>query len=214
MSAKYFRTHHLPFSPGGTSDDRRLRSVDHLLNIPVVVSDKLDGSNLMMSRHHVFARSHAGAPKHPSFDMAKQVHATIAHLIPEGLSVFGEWVFAVHSITYSALPGYFCIFGVRDDATGVWWSWEEVKMMAIELGMPTVPVLFEGIFPSEKALEAEVLRLAALPSQCGGEREGVVVRIASDFTDPQISIAKHVRAGHVQTDQHWSHNEVVRNGLV
>lgn len=213
MSEKYGRTPHLPWSPGGTSDDRRLGSVDHLLNTHVVLTEKLDGSNFCMTREGVFARSHSGAPKHPSFDMAKQVHAGISHAIPVGLSVFGEWCFAVHSIPYTQLPGYFCIFGVRDDNTGDWWSWDMVSYLASELGVPTVPVLFEGIFTSAKDLQTVVEGLAALSSACGGDREGIVVRLASGYSSLEHGLAKHVRKDHVQTTEHWSHQAVKRNTL-
>jgi len=172
----------------------------------------MDGSNMMVSHHHVFARSHAGAPKHPSFDMAKQAHAKIAHLIPLDLSVFGEWVFAVHSIKYTALPGYFCIFGVRD-TTGAWWSWEEVVLMAQELGMPTVPVLFEGVCQTAQEFQTTVEQLALQPSACGGDREGVVVRLAGGYSVLEEGLAKWVRKNHVQTDDHWSHQAIQRNGL-
>lgn len=213
MSAKYHRTFHLPFSPGGTSDDRRLDNVTSFLQVPVVITEKIDGSNLCMTRSDVFARSHSGAPAHPSFDMAKQIHGQVRHLIPEGLSVFGEWAFAVHSIKYSALPGYFCIFGVREDTTGLWWDWDSVMAMATELGMSTVPVLFEGVFTSAKEIETKIQELAKQPSACGGEREGVVIRLADSYRDPSISLAKFVRANHVQTDDHWTTKQVERNEL-
>ncbi len=213
MSAKYPRTFHLPFSPGGTSDDRRLASVDAFLGVPVVISEKYDGSNLTITKREIFARSHAGAPAHPSFDMAKQVHAQVAHNIPEGVSVFGEWLFAVHSIEYTALPGYFCAFGVREDTTGFWWEWSMVEMLAQELQIPTVPVLFRGSFDSEKELTTSVLEFCKAPSSAGGMREGIVIRRAEGFTDFASNIAKWVRSDHVTTSEHWKHQTIRRNRL-
>jgi hypothetical protein len=42
-----------------------------------------------------------------------------------------------------------------------------------------------------------------------------VVRLSDEFLDHRfhMSVAKWVRMNHVQTDQHWSHQEIVRNGL-
>lgn len=94
-----------------------------------------------MEANACFARSHGSAPNHPSFAAFKAMHASTRHLIPEGLQVFGEWLWARHSIGYSALPSYFLVFGVRDLATGIWASWEEVEIWATELGTVTVPVL-------------------------------------------------------------------------
>ena len=55
-SEKYPRMAHLPWSPGGTRDDRRLTSVEPLLCRPLIVSEKLDGSNACFSRDSLFAR--------------------------------------------------------------------------------------------------------------------------------------------------------------
>jgi ATP-dependent RNA circularization protein (DNA/RNA ligase family) len=214
MSEKYPRTFHVPWSPGATSDDKRLVSVDHLLNVPLVITEKMDGSNLCMTKHTVYARSHNGPPTHLSFDYAKSIHSSVRHSIPDGVSVFGEYLFAVHSILYETLPGYFLIFGVREDATGKWWSWEMVQEMAAELGMPTVPYCATKIFRSEIDLIEVSERLAELPSKYGDFREGHVFRVAGEFTDFSKSVAKWVRVNHVTSSTHWMHQEIKRNKLV
>lgn len=216
MSAKYPRTPHLPWSPGGTSDDRRLSTVQHLLGRDLILTEKMDGSNACFTRDHFFARSHAGAPSHPSFAAAKALHPQIAPHISKGLSVFGEWCFAVHSITYKRLPAWFMVFGVRDDTTNLWWSWDEVEMMAQDLGLPTVPVLARSNVSSTKDLEAFTNQHTKITeSVCGGPREGIVVRTASGYhTDVfDTHIAKWVRQNHVQTDEHWSHSAIIRQPL-
>lgn len=219
-SAKYPRTPHLPFSPGATSDDKMLADVDHFLNRPIILTEKMDGSNLCMTKEAVYARSHNGPPTHESFNFAKQLHASIRHSIPDDLSVFGEYLFAVHSISYTSLPGYFLIFGVREDTTGKWWSWDMVEEMARELNVKTVPVLYRssefGQFEFPNQLEAQV-KLEFLTSNQGKWKnnitEGVVIRLAGEFTDFPMSVAKYVRANHVTTTQHWTQKEVERNGL-
>lgn len=212
-SAKYPRTPHLPCSPGAGSDDKVLGSVEHLLNIPVVLTEKMDGSNLCMTRHAVFARSHNGPPTHESFDFAKQLHSGICHTIPDDVSVFGEYLFALHSISYTDLPGYFLIFGVREDTTGEWWSWEMVKEMAREMGMPTVPYVATKIFRRAEDFETVCKTLTSMASSCGHTREGVVLRVADEYRDPSTSLAKYVRANHVTSSTHWAHQELKRNGL-
>lgn len=213
-SAKYPRTPHLPCSPGAGSDDKVLGSVDHLLNIPVVLTEKMDGSNLCMTRHAVFARSHNGPPTHPSFDFAKQLHGELRHAIPDGFSVFGEYLYAVHSIVYSDLPGHFLVFGVREDTTGKWWSWEMVKQMAEELRLPTVPYMATKMFRRADDFETVCKALTTdHASSCGETTEGVVLRVAEEYTDPSVSVAKYVRANHVQTTEHWTHQEIRKNGL-
>ncbi len=215
MSPKYPRTPHLPWSPGGTSDDRRLKNVGSLLGIPLVVTEKMDGSNVCLEADACYARSHAAAPNHPSFDAFKAFHATIQHLIPDGFQVFGEWLYCLHSIKYEALPGYFLCFGIRDLRANTWGSWEEVEMWAAELGVKTAPVLARQTVETEAALRTMTNTLASQPSCCGGPREGVVVRRVDAFPDLAFStsLAKWVRADHVQTDDHWKNQAIVRNGL-
>lgn len=210
MSPKYPRSYHLPWSPGGTSDDKRLRDVGALVGVELVVTEKCDGSNLTYTRESVFSRSHSGPPSHPSFDLAKATHGRLKHSISPGLSIFCEYCFAVHSIVYDALPDPSLVFGVRDDASGVWWAWDMVEAQAGELGLPTVPVLFRGRVGSERELRQLTESLASASSAFGGEREGVVVRAALEFDDVAFgkSLGKWVRAGHVQTDDHWLHQPI------
>lgn len=210
MSAKYPRSFHLPWSPGGTRDDRRMESVDGLCGVPIVITEKLDGSNLTLTREAVFARSHNGPPTHPSFAWAKALHARIRGQLAPGLSVFGEYCYAVHSIEYGELPAYLFLFGVREDDTDTWWEWDLVEAQAEALGLPVAPVLFRGTLADARMLESTARALAAEPSALGGEREGVVVRAARAFTGDEFPrlLGKYVRAGHVQTSEHWMFQEM------
>lgn len=210
MSAKYPRSFHLPWSPGGTSDDKRMLDVSGLINVDLVITEKCDGSNLTYTRDHVFSRSHARPPVHPSFDLAKATHAQIRSQLAPEQSLFCEYCYAVHSLEYEALPSYSLVFGVRDDARKVWWEWAMVEAQAEALGLPTVPVVFRGAVSSERELRLLTDDLAHEPSAFGGDREGVVVRVAAEFGDDAFprSLAKWVRQGHVQTDEHWLHQEI------
>lgn len=210
MSLKYPRSFHLPWSPGGTNDDKRMNDVSSLLNVELVVTEKCDGSNLTYTRQSVFSRSHAGPPTHSSFDLAKATHASISHLISENVSIFCEYCYAVHSVEYDALPDYSLMFGVRDDERLVWWEWDLVVQQAEALGLPTVPVLFRGRVQNISELEALTTELANAPSALGGVREGVVVRVAGEFSteDFSKSLAKWVRKDHVTTDEHWMHQTI------
>jgi hypothetical protein len=187
-----------------------MADVSSLLDVPLVITEKCDGSNLTYTRTSVFSRSHSGPPGHPSFDLAKATHARIAHELSLGLSLFCEYCYAVHSITYGALPDYSLVFGARDDREGRWWDWDMVVAQAADLGLPTVPELYRGQVSTVRELEALTLSLAAQPSVFGGPREGVVVRHAGEFRDAdfQRSLAKWVRSDHVTTDEHWMHQNI------
>lgn len=217
-SPKYNRTLHLPWSKGATNDDKIAAFVDDLLNVDIVLTEKMDGSNTSLEVGGCFARTHSGPPSHASFDGLKALHATIKHKIPEQYQLFGEWCYALHSITYQELPSYFLMFNVRrlsPELNDLWLSWEEVELWAEEIGVATVPVLFKGQCASEKELKELVESLMIQPSHCGGIREGVVARIQKPFYDYNFSkcVMKCVRANHVQTSEHWKDQEIIKNKI-
>jgi hypothetical protein len=211
---KYPRTFHLPWSPGGTSDDKILSSVDSFLRKHLIISEKIDGSNVCMQRNICFARSHASQPDHPSFDAFKALHASIKNYIPEDMQIFGEWVYALHSIAYDKLPQYFLMFGIRVNSNE-WLSWNGTKSWADKLGLVTVPELASTVVNTASDLQKMVESFASGPSVYGPEREGVVIRIKDGFDDKNFSsnVAKWVRVNHVQTTEHWKHKEIIKNKL-
>jgi hypothetical protein len=216
-SPKYNRTYHFPWSPGATNDDKIAASVDSLLNVEIVITEKMDGSNTSLEADGCFARTHSGPPSHASFDGLKALHASIKYKIPDNMQFFGEWCFARHSIEYNELPGYFMMFNIRDLAFTdvIWNSWDDVELWASELEVPTVPVLFRGVVKTEQELKELVESFMIQPSKCGGIREGVVVRVARVFYDWEFSqcVMKCVRANHVQTSEHWKDQEIIKNKI-
>ena len=225
-SPKYNRTFHMPWSPGGTNDDKRAASVNSLIGKPIILTEKIDGSNTSLECDGCFARTHAGPPTHKSFDQLKVLSAQIKsmNILPAGQQYFGEWCYALHSIAYSELPSYFLLFGIRDfyiSADTKWYSWDFVETQAkafkaIGIDINTVPVLFKGTVSSEKELKDLVESLMEQPSCCGGIREGVVARIAGEFLDKDFSscVMKCVRKNHVNPDNdHWLHKDIVKNFL-
>ncbi len=214
-SPKYNRTFHFPWSPGATNDDKIAASVSGLVKVPIVITEKMDGSNTSLETAGCFARTHSGPPSHASFDGLKALHASIKYKIPEGIQLFGEWCFARHSINYNELPGYFMLFNVRALDANAWYSWDMVELWASEIEVPTVPVLFKGSVSSEKELQELVESFMNQSSACGGIREGVVVRVQGEFSDDSFSncVMKCVRANHVQTTEHWKEQEIIKNKL-
>lgn len=215
-SKKYPRTSHFPYSPGATNDDRIMSSDDLeklLESEELIFTEKLDGSNVCLTCNEVFARSHFGAPTHVSFNSLKKLHDQINYLIPEKISVFGEWTYAVHSIEYGMMNHPLNIFGVRDDITGQWWDWNGVEEMAMELRLPMVPVILRGPVSNKSILKKIIEMLGTISSVYGPIREGIVVRVASGVSDDGERLQglyKWVRAGHVQTTDHWTRQQVKR----
>lgn len=215
MSLKYPRSLHLPFSPGASSDDKIMseEEFEKFLDIEVVITEKLDGSNVCLTKHQVYSRSHSGPATHKSFNPLKKLHAYLKQDIPEGISVFGEWCYAVHSIEYLMLQSYLNIFAVRDDKTEEWADWDEVVLWADELGVATVPVILRGVISDKYKLKELIVEFSKLNSFYGPTREGVVLRRTSPLKINKLNqiegLGKWVRENHVQTDEHWKNKPIV-----
>lgn len=213
-SDKYPRTMHLPWSDGRCCDDKVLESVDHLLDREIIVTEKLDGGNCCLTSDGVYARTHGSIAIHPSFAPVKSIWSAIQHDIPKGWSIFGESLYAKHSIHYKALPSFLMVFAIRIDIDGDWLSWQAVKDYAGTLGLSLVPQMWQGEVETDKDLKILTGQLMKCGSLCGGEDiEGLVIRDIGHFFTFSDSVAKFVRANHIQTDEHWSGQEIVPNLL-
>lgn len=200
---KYPRTPYLPWSPS-ISKGGEVVDIDVFKGKHVVVTEKMDGENTSMYRDHIHARS-IDSSNHPSRDWIKAYHANVCSRIPEGQKLIGENMFAKHSIKYTDLVSYFYLFACMD-ANGRNLSWNSVRRRAILLGCSMPKVFYWGLFEDfnhdDIAIDAETT-------------EGYVIRDSGSFESDkfQQSIAKWVRPNHVQTDSHWMHQKMERNGL-
>ncbi len=192
---KYPRTFHLPWSPGMTSDDRRIENLDAFKGQRVIVTEKLDGECTTLSRKYVHARSVEGYAPHPSRNHMKVLHATMGMDIPEGWRVCGENLWGVHSIRYKELTSFFQVFSIWDEYN-VCLSWDHTVDWCILLGLSHVPVLYDGPW---EGFDRKPVRRGS------DETEGYVVRVAGEFEYSEFNrkVAKYVRSGHVQTSTHW-----------
>jgi hypothetical protein len=216
-TAKYGRTYHYPFSPGTSSDDRiQFDYWQHLQAMPALLhTEKLDGENNCLNRYGVFARSHAAPATSPWTSSLRQCWESIRHDLGD-LELFGENLYAIHSIEYHKLEQHYFIFAVR--CLDMWLSWEEVAFYAAAFDFPTVPVLqHSSDFSSEAGFKAEVLALAAetsvydsydVQTNTACTREGIVSRNTAAYPVDALgeNVFKYVRKGHVKTDEHWTRN--------
>lgn len=203
MRTHYPRTPHVPWSPGAGADDVRAGDLSGLRGLEVVVTEKLDGENTTLYPDGLHARSLDSA-HHPSRTWVKALQGRIGARIPPGWRICGENMYARHSIGYDALASWFYGFSVWAGDRCL--DWDESARFLRRLGVPTPPVLWRGVFD-----ERELRAIRLDPAR----REGFVVRSVEGFERAEFGrrVAKWVRRGHVQTDTHWMHAEVVPNGL-
>ena len=139
------------------------------------------------------------------------------HKIPEHLIIFGEWIYAKHSIYYTdniALDNYFQCFSIYDRNNNLFLDWNETKKICKELNLITVPIIDENIIFNT---EWELIRyLSKVGEKVINEgHEGIVVRstYGYHFSQHKDFVLKYVRENHVQTDKLWSHTSVIKNQI-
>jgi len=218
LSQKYGRTYHFPFSPGTTSDDRINHTYwEDIQKIETLAhTEKLDGENNCLNRFGVFARSHAAPTTSPWTNHLRERWELLKNDLGD-IELFGENLYAIHSIEYKQIESYYYIFAVR--CLDKWLSWDEVKFYAALFDFPTVPeIQIQKVSDiSESGLEKQILDWAQQPSVFGSvdtqilsecSREGLVTRNIEEYPISEFSrnVFKYVRKGHVKTDEHWTRN--------
>jgi hypothetical protein len=212
-TTKFPKTPYLTFSPTADQSDRQI-DTSRLVGKPLVLKVKMDGSNAGLTREKVAARNGDRAD-HPSFGPLKAYHAQIRRIIPEQTILFGEWLFARHSIPYVgplALPHHFLVFDVYDQREQLFWGWDEVVRFCGKNGLHTVPAIGTGqTFEKEYQLVRAVSQRADEVVRLG--HEGVVVRSVYPvhYTQFADNSGKWVRESHIQTDEHWKRQQIVKN---
>ncbi len=162
---KYPRTPHLEGSrlqPGDDAADQV--PLAHIAGRHVVIEEKLDGANaavsfteggelLLQSRGHYLA----GGGSERQFNLfklwARAHEAVLLRLIEDRYVLYGEWLYAKHSVWYDRLPHYFCEFDIYDRREGRFLSTAERRALLRGSPVVSVPVLYEGPAPTRvKAL--------------------------------------------------------------
>lgn len=248
---KYPRTAHLAGSrlqPGDAADPAA-RAWSALEGAHVVIEEKLDGANAAFSfdaegRLWLQSRGHylTGGGRERHFDLFKawaRTHAAAfwARLGPRYL-VFGEWLFAKHTIFYDALPHYFLEFDVFDRAESRFLSTPARAALLRGLPIRSAPVLHAGPCPggAAAALVGRALYKSAgwrRALEAAAQAEGLDAERAARQTDPSdlaeglyvkredqgsvLERLKWVRADFLQcveaSDSHWLSRPILPNRL-
>jgi hypothetical protein len=152
---KFPRTPHLSGSELQRGDDPSTVPWSELKGRPVVVEEKLDGANagirfgpdgtlLLQSRGHYleggprerhFARMHTWAQTH---------RPAMWEVLGSRYLVYGEWMYAKHTVFFDALPHWFLEFDVYDSERGVFLDTSSRRELLAPLPIVSVPVLYDG----------------------------------------------------------------------
>ncbi|HSI50593.1 MAG TPA: RNA ligase family protein [Ideonella sp.] len=249
---KYPRTPHLEGSRSQAGDEGHEHvPLADLRGQHAVIEEKLDGANvavsftaagelLLQSRGHYLAGGGRERQFAPFKQWAAAHEATLLARLEDRYVMYGEWLYAKHSVSYDRLPHYFCEFDVFDRQAGVFLS--TPRRHALLAGSPvlSVPVLHEGPMPTapkplrtllqpslakgpawrqafEQAVRRQALDLALAWRQTDASdlAEGLYIKI--EDTEQVLGRCKWVRPDFVQTildsGSHHSTRPLIPNGL-
>jgi RNA ligase len=241
---KYPRTPHLEGSrlqPG--DEDLDQVPLAELRGAYCVIEEKVDGANAGISlddagRVRLQSRGHflTGGAREKHFDLFKQwahTHeAALAERLAGGLTLYGEWLYAKHTIFYDQLPHYFLEFDIRD-AAGDFWSTQRRREHLRDAPIVSVPVLFEGVVTRPETLPGLVAHsLYKSPhwrEHLGTDErvvretdpsdlaEGLYVKVEDPVSKRVLARYKWIRASFltavVDSGSHWLARPIVPNQL-
>jgi hypothetical protein len=196
---KYPRTPHIAGSrlqPG--DEDMDQAPLSELFGLRVVVEEKVDGANcgisfgpsgelLLQSRGHYLR----GGPRERQFNLLKTWASGLETALFEALEdryiVYGEWLYAKHTVFYDALPHYFLEFDVFDRQTQRFLSTSARKDVLKGLPIHSVPVLYDGLIKTPAQLQSFIR--PSLFKTLGHRQRLVEVAKAQHF-DPERALAE------------------------
>ncbi len=248
---KYPRTPHLEGSrlqPG--DEDLSQIPFSSIRGKHLVVEEKIDGANtaisfdedgelLLQSRGHYLT----GGYRERHYNFLKQwanVHKdALFEVLETRYIMYGEWLYAKHTVYYDALPHYFLEFDVFDRETGIFLDTHRRHTLLKSLPVVSVRVVAEGEFTDRESLIAllgqsnyitqnkmQTLRNTSeklgldIDRQCretdpSDTMEGLYIKVEEQGR--VIDRMKYVRASFLQTvelsETHWLDRPIVPNGL-
>lgn len=229
---KYPRTPHL-FGSSGTDDDKHLsqaESTRFLADVSLIVEEKLDGTNVgihftqsgemrLQCRGHLITEG-----MHPQYDLFKQWAAVKRPAIEERLGsryiLFGEWLYARHSLHYRRLSHYFYEFDVYDKDAVAFLDLGARLQLLQGSGIQTVPVVHTGSVPRkdlEKLIGPSLFDCRfenPITHRTDDLMEGLYLRTEADGV--VTGRAKFVRpefTEKVKQSTHWQQQALVPNEL-
>ena len=251
---KYPRTRHLQGSRLQEGDEGLGQiPFSEILGKYIVIEEKIDGANsaisfngkgelLLQSRGHYLGEGGGKSERH--YNLMKQWASSNSDLFYSVLSdryiMYGEWMYAKHTVFYDALPDYFMEFDIFDRERGIFLDTDSRRTLTDKIGIiHSVPVLSRGVFASKEEIltlmgnsnfitEAHIdtLRMLAKGQGLDVERqiretdpsllmEGLYIKVEADGEVKQRM--KFVRNTFIQcvnaSGSHWQQRPIIPNQL-
>lgn len=249
---KYPRTRHLEGSrkQSGDEDLKNIR-FEEIQGKFLVLEEKVDGANCGISfgrdgKMYLQSRGHFlnGGYGERQFDLFKLwancFEEQLRRLLGKRYVMYGEWLYAKHTVFYDRLPHFFMEFDIFDKWEGKFFSTQKRREFLKDTPfIQSVRVLTQGYFQSSKDIEKWIgsslfiskepkqafinqcekggadLEQALQQSDLSGIMEGIYIKVEDgDYVTDRL---KFVRASFLNTildsESHWLNRPMVANCL-
>jgi hypothetical protein len=250
---KYPRTQHLEGSRLQAGDeDLSQVPFSSILGKYIVIEEKIDGANtaisfndegdlLLQNRGHYLYGGHRERHYNLFKSWANLHQDAFFDVLGCRYIMYGEWMYAKHTVFYDALPDYFMEFDIYDREKGIFLSTAERRKLTSQLPMVhSVPVIGEGIYKNKEKIlsligksnyitEKHLDTLREIAERMGIDpelqlretdnsmlMEGLYIKIEENGEVKER--LKYVRASVLQcimeSQTHWQHRPIVPNQVV
>lgn len=232
---KFLRTKHLPFYPNARRDDL-IASEEEVLeafnsNFTITIEEKVDGANcgitfnrqtgepVIRNRNHILSKGYSrkNTPAKNQFapiwtwwysnEYKIKELAKLLGFIP---TIYGEWLYARHSVSYDLLPDYFVAFDIYRPEDSTFLAPQIYRSALKEVGFSIVPLIFN----SNSGIKTERLiefREEISSFSSTARREGLYLKVSDE--DKVVGRFKMVRPDFI-TDDNWNKKELIKNKLI
>lgn len=230
---KFARTFHLPLEPNASRDDLIApeSSLKILKDPTLVIEEKVDGANvgitihegqpLVRNRNYILNKGYGRkdtpakkqyAPLWNWFYSNAYKFLELEKFLGFTPSVYGEWLYARHTIEYDRLPDFFIAYDIYNPDERKWLAPDRYRVALQEAGFFVVPKLAWGPVSTD---ELKMLRDERSEFSTISQREGLYLKTATgpyglEYCGTRL---KMVRNAFI-TDDHWNNKTLVSNTVV
>jgi hypothetical protein len=223
---KFPRTQHLPVEPNATRDDliAPLSSLSVLESYTLSVEEKIDGANcgitiyngepLVRNRNHILNKGY-GRKDTPAKNQYAPLwnwfyyNADRFYKLEKELgympSVYGEWLYARHTIEYDLLPEYFIAYDIYSPVEKTFLCTDVYRDLLTAAGFTVIPRLSVGPITVENLIS---FRDGTSVFSTHMQREGIYLKTMNKegYMGERYKMVRN----HFITDDHWNNKSLVK----
>lgn len=190
--------------------------VKQLLAGQLVLEEKMDGANTGIVRFaETFRLQKRGSlvdrSEHEQFNRFKawsNENYNKIMSIPPGYVVYGEFLYAQHTIFYDSLPDWFLVFEIFSIKKNAYLDYYARNEMCENCGLFQVPVIDIGYFTKE-----DLIKKIPKVSAHGQRAEGMVIKKYSKKNYMRAKLVWPDFAKEVDESDHWMYKNIRLNKL-